>query len=72
MAKPLLSDELWDVIEPLLPGSRPIGPTTREPIANNSGSAGSSRLHHHLQPAVVRFSFDRVSWGRQAARLWAP
>jgi transposase len=41
MAKPLVSDELWAVVEPLLPPTRPPGTRGHPPVPNRVALAGS-------------------------------
>ena len=40
MAKPLVSDELWAVVEPLLPPTRPPGTRGHPPVPNRVALAG--------------------------------
>jgi transposase len=40
MAKPLVSDDLWAVVEPLLPPTRPLGARGRPPVPNRVALAG--------------------------------
>src|SRR5947209_14204032 len=40
MSKPLVSDELWEVIEPLLPPKRPKPKGGRPPVDNRAALAG--------------------------------
>jgi transposase len=41
MAKPLVSDELWAVVEPLLPPTRPSGTRGHPPVPNRVALTGS-------------------------------
>src|SRR5215207_3110746 len=40
MAKPLVSDELWAIVEPLLPPTRPPGTRGHPPVPNRVALAG--------------------------------
>jgi transposase len=40
MAKPLVSDQLWVVVEPLLPPTRPAGTRGHPPVPNRVALAG--------------------------------
>ena len=80
MAKPLLPDDLWDTIEPLLPVSRPRPKGGRPPVENRAALTGilfvlRTGIPWELLPAEMGCGSGMSCWRRlrdwQAAGVWA-
>lgn len=80
MARPLLPDDLWDTIAPLLPPPRPRPEGGRPPIENRAALTGilfvlRTGLPWELLPAEMGCGSGMTCWRRlrdwQAAGVWA-
>jgi transposase len=80
MARPLLPDDLWDTIAPLLPPSRPRPKGGRRPIENRAALTGilfvlRSGLPWEMLPAEMGCGCGMSCWRRlrdwQEAGVWA-
>jgi transposase len=79
MAKPLVPDELWTVIEPLLPPERPKPKGGRPPIAHRAALSGilfvlKSGIPWEMLPQEMGCGSGMTCWRRlrdwQAAGVW--
>jgi transposase len=79
MARPLLPDDLWDAIAPLLPPPRPRPKGGRRPIANRAAPTGilfvlRSGLPWEMLPAEMGCGCGMSCWRRlrdwQGAGVW--
>ena len=79
MAKELLPDELWAVVEPLLPAERPKPKGGRPPIANRAALTGivfvlRSGIPWEMLPAELGCGSGMTCWRRlrdwQALGIW--
>ena len=79
MARPLLPDDLWDAIAPLLPPPRPRPKGGRRPIANRAALTGilfvlRSGLPWEMLPAEMGCGCGISCWRRlrdwQGAGVW--
>ena len=80
IARPLLPDDLWDAIAPLLPPPRPRPKGGRRPIANRAALAGilfvlRSGLPWEMLPTEMGCGCGMSCWRRlrdwQEAGVWA-
>ncbi|WP_139234284.1 transposase, partial [Methylobacterium pseudosasicola] len=80
MARPLLPDDLWTEIAPLLPPSRPRPKGVRRPIENRAALTGilfvlRSGVPWEMLPAEMGCGCGMSCWRRlrdwQAAGVWA-
>ena len=80
MARPLLPDDLWDEIAPLLPPPRPRPKGGRRPIENRAALTGilfvvRSGLPWEMLPAEMGCGSGMSCWRRlrdwQAAAVWS-
>jgi transposase len=79
MSKPLVSDELWEVIEPLLPPERPKPKGGRPPVANRAALTGiifvlKTGIPWELLPQEMGCGSGVTCWRRlrdwQEAGVW--
>ena len=79
MAKPLVSDELWTLIEPLLPSNRPRPKGGRPPIPHRAALSGirfvlKSGLPWEMLPQEMGCRTGMTCWRRlhawQAIGIW--
>jgi transposase len=79
MSKPLVSDELWEVIAPLLPPDRPKPKGGRPPVANRAALAGiifvlKTGIPWELLPQEMGCGSGVTCWRRlrdwQEAGVW--
>jgi transposase len=79
MAKPLVSDELWEIIEPLLPPSRPKPKGGRPPVPNRLALTGllfvlRSGIPWEMLPQELGCGSGMTCWRRlrewQEAGVW--
>ena len=79
MAKPLLSDELWQVIEPLLPIETPKPKGGRPPVSNRAALTGilfvlKTGIPWEMLPQEMGCGSGMTCWRRlrdwQAAGVW--
>jgi len=79
MAKPLLTDELWSVIEPLLPPEKPKPEGGRPPVNNRAALTGiifvlRSGLPWEMLPQEMGCGSGMTCWRRlrdwQTAGVW--
>src|SRR4051812_28461815 len=80
MAKPLVSDDLWAAIAPLLPPERPRPKGGRKPVPNRPALTGilfmlMSGIPWEMLPAEMGCGSGMTCWRRlrdwQAAGVWA-
>ena len=80
MARPLVPDDLWAAVEPLLPPARPKPKGGRPPIADRAALAGiifvlKSGIPWEMLPAEMGCGSGMSCWRRlrdwQAAGVWA-
>ncbi len=79
MAKPLVSDELWELIKPLLPPERPKPKGGRPPVPNRAALTGvffvlRSGIPWEMLPQEMGCGSGMTCWRRlrewQAAGVW--